>query len=99
MKTILKQYSDVVRQAGKALVKNGADLAAGHIDGALDKLETAKQQYREWVELDKAISDTWTPSLRRSRTSSPPTPTPCATARSFIPRATTTSSMPCVAPC
>jgi hypothetical protein len=57
MKTILEQNSEVVRQAGKALVKIGADLAAGQIDGALDKLETAKQQYREWVELDKAIAD------------------------------------------
>jgi len=57
MKTILEQNSEVVRQAGQALVKIGADLAAGHIDGALDKLETAKQQYREWVELDKAIAD------------------------------------------
>jgi hypothetical protein len=57
MKTILEQNSEVVRQAGKDLVKIGADLAAGHIDGALDKLETAKQQYREWVELDKAIAD------------------------------------------
>jgi hypothetical protein len=57
MKTNLEQNSEVVRQAGKALVKIDADLAAGHIDGALDKLETAKQQYREWVELDKAIAD------------------------------------------
>lgn len=57
MKTILEQNSEVVRQAGKALVKIGADLAAGQIDGALDKLETAKQQYREWEELDKAIAD------------------------------------------
>ena len=57
MKTILEQNSEVVRQAGQALVKIGADLASGHIDGALDKLETAKQQYREWVELDKAIAD------------------------------------------
>jgi hypothetical protein len=57
MKTILEQNSEVVRQAGKALVKIGADLADGHIDSALDKLETAKQQYREWVELDKAIAD------------------------------------------
>jgi hypothetical protein len=57
MKTILEQNSDVVRQAGQALVKIGADLAAGHIDGALDKLESAKQQYSEWVELDKAIAD------------------------------------------
>ena len=57
MKTILEQNSEVVRRAGKALVKIGADLAAGQIDGALDKLETAKQQYREWVELDKAIAD------------------------------------------
>jgi hypothetical protein len=57
MKTILEQNSEVVRQAGQALVKIGADLAAGQIDGALDKLETAKQQYREWVELDKAIAD------------------------------------------
>ena len=57
MKSILEQNSEVVRQAGKALVKIGADLAAGQIDGALDKLETAKQQYREWVELDKAIAD------------------------------------------
>jgi hypothetical protein len=57
MKTILEQNSEVVRQAGQALVKIGADLAAGHIDGVLDKLETAKQQYREWVELDKAIAD------------------------------------------
>ncbi len=56
MKTILEQNSEVVRQAGKALVKIGADLAAGQIDGALDKLETAKQEYREWVELDKAIA-------------------------------------------
>ncbi len=57
MKTILEQNSEVVRQAGQALVKIGADLAAGQIDGALDKLETAKQQYREWVELDKVIAD------------------------------------------
>jgi len=57
MKTILEQNTQVVRQAGQALVKIGADLAAGHIDGALDKLESAKQQYREWVELDKAIAD------------------------------------------
>lgn len=57
MKTILEQNSDVVRQAGKDLVKIGADLAAGQIDSALDKLETAKQEYREWVELDKAIAD------------------------------------------
>ena len=57
MKTILEQNSEVVRQAGQALVKIGADLAAGQIDGALDKLETAKQQYREWEELDKAIAD------------------------------------------
>jgi hypothetical protein len=57
MKTILEQNSDVVRQAGQALVKIGADLAAGKIDGALDKLESAKQQYREWEELDKAIAD------------------------------------------
>jgi hypothetical protein len=42
MKTILEQNSQVVRQAGKDLVKIGADLAAGHIDSALDKLETAK---------------------------------------------------------
>ena len=57
MKTILEQNSEVVRQAGQALVKIGADLAAGQIDGALDKLETAKQQYKEWEELDKAIAD------------------------------------------
>jgi hypothetical protein len=57
MKTILEQNSDVVRRAGKDLVKIGADLAAGQIDSALDKLETAKQEYREWVELDKAIAD------------------------------------------
>jgi hypothetical protein len=57
MKTILEQNSEVVRQAGKELVKIGADLAAGHIDSALEKLETAKQEYREWVELDKAIAD------------------------------------------
>jgi small-conductance mechanosensitive channel len=57
MKTILEQNSEVVRQAGKALVKIGADLAAGQIDDALDKLETAKQEFREWVELDKAIAD------------------------------------------
>ena len=57
MKTILEQNSEVARQAGKALVKIGADLAAGQIDGALDKLETANQQYREWLELDKAIAD------------------------------------------
>lgn len=57
MKTILEQNSGVVRQAGKDLVKIGADLAAGQIDSALDKLETAKQEYREWVELDKAIVD------------------------------------------
>lgn len=57
MKTILEQNSEVVRQAGKDLVKIGADLAAGHIDRALDTLETAKQEYREWVELDKAIAD------------------------------------------
>lgn len=42
-----KTDSEVVRQAGKALVKIGADSAAGHIEGALDKLESAKQQYRE----------------------------------------------------
>jgi transposase len=57
MKTILEQNSEVVRQAGKDLVKIGADLADGHIDSALDKLETAKQEYREWVELDQAIAD------------------------------------------
>jgi hypothetical protein len=57
MKAILEQNSEVVRQAGKELVKIGADLAAGHIDSALEKLETAKQEYREWVELDKAIVD------------------------------------------
>jgi hypothetical protein len=57
MKTILEQNSEVVRQAGKDLVKIGADLAAGHIDSAMDKLEIAKQEYREWVELDKAIDD------------------------------------------
>ena len=57
MKTILEQNSEVVRRAGKALVKIGADLAAGQIDDALDKLETAKQEFREWVELDKAIAD------------------------------------------
>ncbi|MBT8339862.1 MAG: hypothetical protein HKP58_10715 [Desulfatitalea sp.] len=57
MKTILEQNSEIVRQAGKALVKIGADLADGQIDGALDKLETAKQQYKEWEELDKAIAD------------------------------------------
>jgi hypothetical protein len=57
MKAILEQNSEVVRQAGKELVKIGADLAAGHIDSALEKLETAKQEYREWVELDKAIAD------------------------------------------
>jgi small-conductance mechanosensitive channel len=57
MKTILEQNSEVVRPAGQALVKIGADLAAGQIDDALDKLETAKQEFREWVELDKAIAD------------------------------------------
>ena len=45
MKEILERNSDAVREAGRQLVEIGAELAAGKIDDALARLDTARQAY------------------------------------------------------
>ncbi len=57
MKEILERNREAVREAGRRLVEIGAELAAGKIDEALARLETAQQTYREWEELDRATAD------------------------------------------
>lgn len=57
MKEILERNREAVREAGRRLVEIGAELAAGKIDEALARLETARQIYREWEELDRATAD------------------------------------------
>jgi len=57
MKEILEQNSDVIREAGQALVDIGSELAAGRIDDAFERMEAARQKYVEWQELDQAILD------------------------------------------
>jgi len=57
MKQILEQNSDVIREAGQALVDIGSELAAGRIDDAFERMEAARQKYVEWQELDRAILD------------------------------------------
>ncbi len=57
MKEILEQNSEVIREAGQALVDIGSELAAGRIDDAFERMETARQKYVEWQELDQAILD------------------------------------------
>lgn len=57
MKEILERNREAVREAGRRLVEIGAELAAGKIDEALARLETARQNYREWEELDRATAD------------------------------------------
>ena len=57
MKEILERNSDAVREAGRQLVEIGAELAAGKIDEALARLDTARQAYPEWEELDQAAAD------------------------------------------
>ena len=57
MKEILERNREAVREAGRRLVEIGAELAAGKIDEALVRLETARQTYREWEELDRATAD------------------------------------------
>jgi len=57
MKEILERNREAVREAGRRLVEIGAELAAGKIDEALARLETARQTYREWEELDRATAD------------------------------------------
>ena len=57
MKEILERNSEVVREAGRQLVELGAELAAGKIDDALARLDTARQAYPEWEELDQAAAD------------------------------------------
>lgn len=57
MKEILERNNEVVREAGRQLVEIGAELAAGKIDEALARLDTARQAYPEWEELDQAAAD------------------------------------------
>ena len=57
MKEILERNSEAVREAGQQLVEIGAELAAGKIDEALARVETIRQAYREWDELDLAVAD------------------------------------------
>ena len=57
MKEILERNSDAVLEAGRQLVEIGAELAAGKIDEALARLDTARQAYPEWEELDQAAAD------------------------------------------
>jgi len=57
MKEILERNSEAVREAGRQLVEIGAELAAGKIDDALARLDTARQAYPEWEELDQAAAD------------------------------------------
>ena len=57
MKEILERNSEAVREAGRQLVEIGAELAAGKIDDALARLDTARQTYPEWEELDQAAAD------------------------------------------
>lgn len=57
MKQILEQNSDAIREAGQALVDIGSELAAGRIDDAFERMESARQKYVEWQELDQAILD------------------------------------------
>jgi len=57
MKEILERNSEAVREAGQTLVEIGAELAAGKIDEALARVETIRQTYREWEELDQAVAD------------------------------------------
>lgn len=57
MKEILERNSEAVREAGRQLVEIGAELAAGKIDDAMARLDTARQAYPEWEELDKAAAD------------------------------------------
>ncbi len=57
MKEILEQNSEVIREAGQALVDIGSELAAGRIDDAFERMETARQKYVEWQELNQAILD------------------------------------------
>jgi len=57
MKQILEQNSDVIREAGQALVDIGSELAAGRIDDAFERMEADRQKYVEWQELDQAILD------------------------------------------
>jgi len=57
MKEILERNSEAVREAGRQLVKIGTELAAGKIDDALARLDTARQAYPEWDELDQAVAD------------------------------------------
>ena len=57
MKEILERNSEAVREAGQQLVEMGAELAAGKIDEALARVETIRQTYREWDELDQAVAD------------------------------------------
>jgi hypothetical protein len=57
MREILRQNETAVREAGRQLVKIGAELAAGKIDEALARLATAQGQYAEWDELDQARAD------------------------------------------
>jgi len=57
MKEILERNREAVREAGRRLVEIGAELAAGKIDEALARLESARQNYREWEELDRATAD------------------------------------------
>jgi len=55
MKEILERNREAVREAGRRLVEIGAELAAGKIDEALARLETARQTYREWEERVRAL--------------------------------------------
>jgi len=57
MKQILEQNSEVIREAGQALVDIGSELAAGRIDDAFERMQVARQKYVEWQELDQAILD------------------------------------------
>jgi len=57
MKEILERNSEAVREAGRQLVEIGAQLAAGKLDDALARLDTARQAYPEWEELDQAAAD------------------------------------------
>ena len=56
MKEILERNSEAVREAGRQLVEIGAELAAGKIDDALARLDTARQAYPECEELDQAAA-------------------------------------------
>jgi hypothetical protein len=57
MKEILEQNSEVIQQAGQALVDIGSELAAGRIDDAFKRMDAAHQKYTSWKELDQAILD------------------------------------------